>query len=59
MAVLGGGFPLSFLVDKLGISVEGTLALGEDDVRIGAFFGDVSIYLGVMLLISQLVQRKA
>jgi hypothetical protein len=59
MAVLGGGFPLPFLVDKLGISVEGTLALGEDNFRIGAFFGDVSIYLGVMLLISQLVQRKA
>jgi hypothetical protein len=59
IAVLGGGFPLPFLVDKLGISVEGKLALGEDDFRIGAFGGDVSIYLGVMLLISRLVQRKA
>jgi hypothetical protein len=59
IAVLGGGFPLPFLVDKLGISVEGKLALGEDDFRIGAFVGDASIYLGVMLLISRLVKRKA
>jgi hypothetical protein len=59
IAVLGGGFPLPFLVDKLGISVEGKLALGEDEFRIGTFVGDVSIYLGVMLLISRLVKRKA
>jgi hypothetical protein len=57
IAVLGGGFPLPFLVDKLGISVEGKLALGEDDFRIGAFVGDLAIYLGIMLIISRLVRR--
>jgi hypothetical protein len=58
IAVLGGGFPLPFLVDKLGISVEGKLALGEDDFRIGAFGGDLAIYLGIMLIVGKLVRRK-
>jgi hypothetical protein len=58
IAVLGGGFPLPFLVDKLGISVEGKLALGEDDFRAGAFVGDLAIYLGIMLIVSKLARRK-
>jgi hypothetical protein len=58
IAVLGGGFPLPFLVDRLGISVEGKLALGEDDFRIGAFGGNMAIYLGIMLIVSKLVRRK-
>lgn len=57
IAVLGGGFPLPFLVDKLGISVEGKLALGEDDFRIGAFAIDLATYLGTMLIISRLVRK--
>jgi hypothetical protein len=58
IAVLGAGFPLPYLVDKLGISVEGKLALGEDDFRAGAFVGDVVIYLGLGLLVSRFVAGK-
>ncbi len=58
IAVLGAGFPLPFLVDNPGISVEGKLALGEDDFRAGAFAGDVLIYWGIGLIMSRLVRRK-
>jgi hypothetical protein len=58
IAVLGAGLPLPYLVDKLGISVEGKLALGEDEFRGGAFVGDVLVYLGLGLLVSRLVAGK-
>jgi hypothetical protein len=58
IAVLGAGFPLPFLVDKLGVSVEGQLGLGEDEFRGGAFVGDVVIYLGLGLLVSRFVATK-
>jgi hypothetical protein len=58
IAVLGAGFPLPFLVDNPGISVEGKLALGEDDFRAGAFAGDVLIYLGLGLFVSQFIAAK-
>jgi hypothetical protein len=58
IAVLGAGFPLPFLVDKLGISVEGKLAIGEDEFRGGAFVGDVVIYWGLGLLVSRFVAAK-
>jgi hypothetical protein len=58
IAVLGAGFPLPFLVDKLGISVEGKLTIGEDEFRGGAFVGDVMIYWGLGLLVSRFVAAK-
>jgi hypothetical protein len=58
IAVLGAGFPLPFLVDKLGVSVEGKLAIGEDEFRGGAFVGDVVIYWGLGLLVSRFVAAK-
>jgi hypothetical protein len=58
IAVLGAGFPLPYLVDKLGISVEGKLALGEDEFRAGVFVGDVMIYLGLGLLVSRFVASR-
>jgi hypothetical protein len=56
--VLGAGFPLPFLVDKLGVSVEGQLAIGEDEFRAEAFVGDVVIYWGLGLLVSRFVTTK-
>ncbi len=58
IAVLGAGFPLPFLVDKLGVSVEGKLALGEDEFRVGAFAGDVLVYLALGLLLGRFVGAK-
>ena len=47
--VLKGGFPVAYLFDIQGISVEHQLAL-EDEFRIGAFSLDVAIYCALVLL---------
>jgi hypothetical protein len=49
--VLKGGFPVAFLFDQPGVSVEHRLSLGEDALHIGAFVGNTILYfVGVMLL---------
>ena len=48
--VLNGGFPIGFLFDNPGISVERQLAFIEDEFRMGAFFLDVAIYFALTLL---------
>lgn len=47
--VLKGGFPVAYLFDIPGISVQHQLAL-EDEFRVGAFFLDVAIYFALTLL---------
>ena len=47
--VLKGGFPLAYIYDTPGVSVEGKLSLGEDKFRVGRFVLDVLIYSGVGL----------
>jgi hypothetical protein len=46
---LKGGFPVAYLFDNPGISVEHALAL-EDEFRVGAFLLDVAIYFALTLL---------
>ena len=48
--VLNAGFPVGYLFDNPGISVEHQLALIEDEFRIGAFLLDVAIYFALVLL---------
>lgn len=48
--VLNAGFPIGFLFDNPGISVERQLAFIEDEFRIGAFLLDVAIYFALLLL---------
>jgi hypothetical protein len=52
---IAAGFPIPFLVDKLDVSVVGTLSLGEDEFRLGAFAIDSLIYFGIGLLIIRFV----
>lgn len=47
--VLNAGFPVGYLFDNPGISVERDLSLPEDDFRIGAFLLDVAIYVALIL----------
>jgi len=47
--VLNAGFPVGYLFDNPGISVERQLALIEDEFRIGAFLLDVAIYFALVL----------
>ncbi len=48
--VLKGGFPVAFLFDQPGVSVEHRLSLGEDVLHIGAFAANAILYfVGIML----------
>lgn len=47
--VLKGGFPLPYLFDAPGISVERQLAFVEDNMSITAFVVDIAIYLAIVL----------
>ena len=48
--VLKGGFPLAYIYDTAITSKPGTLNRGEDDVRRGAFLGDVLLYFATLVL---------
>jgi len=48
--VLGGGFPVQYIIDVPGISVQNSLSL-EDDFRIWSFIADVCFYICIMSLI--------
>ena len=48
--VLKGGFPIAYLFDAPGVSVEDQLAFGEDNFRGRAFLIDFAAYLAVILL---------
>ncbi|HEU4560822.1 MAG TPA: hypothetical protein VFS20_23420 [Longimicrobium sp.] len=45
--VLGGGWPVAYLVDKTGISVEGKLSPVEDEMRWSAFVLDFAFFVGL------------
>ena len=53
--VLGAGFPLAYLVDKPGISVQGALHLVEDEFRPGAFALDLMVYFVLSLMVIRLL----
>jgi len=48
--VLKGGFPVAFLFDQPGVSVEHQLSVGEDALHISALIENTILYfVGVML----------
>jgi hypothetical protein len=56
--VLKGGFPVAYLFDAPGVSVEDQLAFIEDDFQLVAFTLDVALYFAVVTLGSQIVARR-
>lgn len=57
--VLKGGFPVAYLFDAPGISVEDQLAFFEDHFHSGAFAFDVAVYFALILLGGWAFRRKA
>lgn len=57
-SVLKGGFPVAFLFDAPGISVEGRLSFGEDDLSPGALILDIAAYFAIALLAVRAVTRS-
>lgn len=55
--VLKGGFPVAYLFDAPGISVQHRLSFGEDELSIGALILDIAVYFGIALLVIPLVNR--
>ena len=53
--VLKGGFPVAYLFDAPGISVERQLSFGEDKLFMGALIIDVAIYLAIVSLAMSVV----
>jgi hypothetical protein len=56
--LLNGGFPVPYLFDAPGISVEDQLAFFEDRFRPGAFAIDVAIYFVLVAFVIQVVWRR-
>jgi hypothetical protein len=56
--VLKGGFPVAYLFDAPGISVEHQLSFGEDELSIGALLLDIAFYFGLGLLAFRLTPRQ-
>lgn len=48
--VLKGGFPVAYLFDAPGISVERQLAFFDDNLSLGALVLDVAFYFAIVLL---------
>jgi len=55
---LKGGFPIGYLYDQPGISVEGKLAFIEDKLYIGALLANIAIYFGALTLVGWIVKRR-
>jgi hypothetical protein len=53
---LKGGFPVAYLFDAAGVSVENQLAFFEDNFRPTAFTLDVALYLAVLALFRWMAQ---
>jgi hypothetical protein len=56
--VLKGGFPVAYLFDAPGVSVEDQLAFIEDNFQPVAFTLDVALYFAVATLGFQIVARR-
>lgn len=55
--VLNAGWPVPFLVDRPGISLEGVIGFPEDDFRLWPFIANVLFYQLVLLGLWKLVQH--
>ena len=56
--VLKGGFPVAYLFDAPGVSVEDQLAFGEDNFHPAPFALDVALCLAAIVLGSRLISRR-
>lgn len=56
--VLKGGFPVAYLFDAPGISVERQLAFLEDTLFAGALVLDIAIYFAIVLLAMLVFSRR-
>lgn len=54
---LKGGFPVAYLFDAPGVSVERQLSFGEDNLLVGSLIADVAIYFVISLLVIFVVSR--
>jgi len=54
---LNGGFPLAYLFDAPGISVEGQLSFGEDEFRTAPFVFDLVVYIAFIAAGAGVVRR--
>lgn len=54
---LKGGFPVPYLFDQAGVSVERQLAFIEGEFFVGAFILDVAAYFFIVLFAIRLVSR--
>ena len=56
--VVKGGFPVAYLFDAPGISVERQLSFGEDKLFTGALILDIALYFAIILLASLIVLHR-
>ena len=56
--VLKGGFPVSYLFDMPGVSVQGKLSFGEDMLSAGALVFDIALYFAIVLLTTVALSRR-
>ncbi|MEW6022142.1 MAG: hypothetical protein AB1807_08385 [Pseudomonadota bacterium] len=54
---LKGGFPVPYLFDAPGVSVERKLSFGEDKLSAGALMVDIAVYFVVILLATRVAAR--
>ena len=56
--VLKGGFPVAYLFDAPGVSIERQLAFIEDKLSVGALVLDIAVYFAIVLLAMLVVTRR-
>ncbi|HET7867536.1 MAG TPA: hypothetical protein VFL86_24290 [Burkholderiaceae bacterium] len=56
---LKGGFPIAYLIDAPGVSVEHQLSLGEDHLRPEALALDVAFYFAAILCVVWVASRHS
>lgn len=56
--VLKGGFPVAYLFDMPGVSVERELSFGEDNLSVAALVLDIVIYFATVFLIMLAVSHR-
>ncbi|NRF72481.1 hypothetical protein HLB44_36605 [Aquincola sp. S2] len=56
---LKGGFPLAYLIDTPGVSVERQLSFGEDTLHPIALVVDIAIYWAAIMLAIWFVKRQS
>jgi hypothetical protein len=54
---LKGGFPVPYLFDAPGVSVERKLSFGEDQLSAGALLVDIAVYFVAILLAARVAAR--